>query len=232
MKVLMVGFGLERQLLRQWFLGQLLYSLKLAGDMGHIAFWAHVGGFVTGAGMASLFQWRRNLQIKIWKARLHKPMKQALTQMQKQSFGSALAALEELEDLVPDSRTLYYWMCGRSAVETDSAQGKALLLRSFNQAKDYGRHHLALNAYLHLAFRYPPESIDAQLHRDAGFLALSLKKDDLALLAFYHSITYDNDDRTQQMLLGLKSLMKRQDCPDTDIAELNKLHIVLKTRES
>ena len=39
-----------------WFLGQLAYSLQLAGDIGPVAFWAHVGGFAVGALLAWVTQ--------------------------------------------------------------------------------------------------------------------------------------------------------------------------------
>jgi len=57
-------------MLGYWFLLQLISALpRLAGDqLGGVAFWAHVGGFVAGLALATLFKQRERLE-----ARLHRP---------------------------------------------------------------------------------------------------------------------------------------------------------------
>jgi len=48
-----------------WFVSQLfngLFALGAAGTVtayGGVAWWAHVGGFVTGLVLVKLFEWRR-----------------------------------------------------------------------------------------------------------------------------------------------------------------------------
>jgi membrane associated rhomboid family serine protease len=38
-----------------WFIIQVVSGLFSVGDMGGVAFWAHVGGFVTGVALIKLF---------------------------------------------------------------------------------------------------------------------------------------------------------------------------------
>jgi membrane associated rhomboid family serine protease len=57
-------------MLGYWFLLQLISAFpRLAGDkVGGVAFWAHVGGFVAGLALVTLFKQRERLE-----ARLHRP---------------------------------------------------------------------------------------------------------------------------------------------------------------
>ena len=38
-----------------WFIIQVLSGLFSGGDMGGVAFWAHVGGFIAGVALIKLF---------------------------------------------------------------------------------------------------------------------------------------------------------------------------------
>ena len=58
-----------------WFTGQLIYSLKLVGDFDEIAFWAHVGGFVAGAGIGTFLQ----RQLRRDTARAERELKRPMT---------------------------------------------------------------------------------------------------------------------------------------------------------
>jgi membrane associated rhomboid family serine protease len=52
-----------------WFLLQVLGGVGRVGqaaDAGGVAFWAHVGGFVTGAAAALLFRRRTRADVEWW----------------------------------------------------------------------------------------------------------------------------------------------------------------------
>jgi membrane associated rhomboid family serine protease len=52
-------------MLGYWFLLQLLSGIPgLGGDMGGVAFWAHVGGFVAGIALVLPFCQRNRLDVR------------------------------------------------------------------------------------------------------------------------------------------------------------------------
>jgi membrane associated rhomboid family serine protease len=106
-----------------WFLGQLFYG-SLSGETGGVAYWAHIGGFIVGLGLALLLRYSgierkvdQAIEAKVsWSADPH--IVKAGEHLEKNELDQAIAELRAQIAEKPDSVEAYemlsslYWKKG------------------------------------------------------------------------------------------------------------------------
>ena len=195
-----------------WFAGQLIYSLKLVGDIGNIAFWAHVSGFAGGAGIATLFRRAQQKELDTLMQALKLPLLEGWQAVFRGDSKAASTWCSQLDEAVIDD------MCGnchflRGLVgmrEAGGAADAAHLLRAFCQARDYRQDHAILSIYMSIMRHLDVQDIPPWVHKDAGFAALSMKKYDLTLRAFHRAIAAGCRDGLQPMLRAVEAIQRRE----------------------
>jgi membrane associated rhomboid family serine protease len=196
-----------------WFLGQLAYSLNLAGNLAHVAFWAHVGGFAGGASAAyAVVAWAGVRERQARKACL-RPLEDAWHAWVSGRPVEAGAALSELDDsLVDDRDGLCEFLKGVAAAELPGGTAEAAdaLLRSFAKARDYRRLPAVVTAYQAICTHCGPEAAPAPVHRDAGLDAFSLGYRGLALLAFDRALALGCTEGLGLMERAVRALARKR----------------------
>jgi len=165
-----------------WFIVQIAYGLKLVGDQGQVAFWAHIAGFGAGALMAWLF-----LQLsKLFKS----PSEDGLGE----DDGDGEASLEA-------SRAAFS--------KGDEELSLRLAVAAFAKAKadrDPGR---TLQLYVWLLCSCEESKIPSWLHRDSAHAALRMKEHFIALHAFSKAAAGNAIDDPERSLAAFKVALER-----------------------
>jgi hypothetical protein len=173
-----------------WFAGQLVYSLKLVGDMGNVAFWAHVSGFVAGAGMGTVFLQLRQRELHHLADALKRPLLQAWEALRRGDTDTAGALASEVdENAIEDNQGNSQFLRGLAAMGGgDTAGGSAHLLKAFARARDYWQDAAVVSVYLHLLRNAADHPMPAAFHKDAGLAAFALRHRDVALPALARAV--------------------------------------------
>ncbi len=194
-----------------WFAGQLLYTLKLAGDIDHIAFWAHVAGFAAGAGLGTLFEWLQRQSLREMDDAAKEPLIDAWQAYLRSDLAAASARLEELDDrAVLDSRGFRQMVRGLVGLQAGgSKQAASRLVRALCQARDYRQDAAILTVYLQMLKTMPAHEIPAFVHKEGGFAALTLKRRDIMLQAFSYAVHGGCEEGLVPMLRAVEATVKR-----------------------
>lgn len=196
-------------ILGMWFIGQLLYTLGVLGEVGGIAFWAHVAGFVAGAGMGACADLLRRRALRQSERQLRQPLGHAWAAHIQGQPQAARACLQPIADAhVPESHGSHQLLTAL----LDCAEGKSpavapALTRSFEQARDYRDDAMMLTAYLQLTRLVPALLVPGEIHRDVGFAAVRCGRRGLALAAFHRAIELGVDERLAQTLRAVESIL-------------------------
>ena len=195
-----------------WFAGQLVYSLKLVGDIGNIAFWAHVGGFAAGAGIGTALERWRRAQIREIEAAAREPLVQAWKAYLLGGWERAQAHAETIDEpAILDAHGTCQFLRGLLDVRQHAdTQAQAHLVRAFCQARDYRKDDTLLSIYLQMLGLFKPEDIPAFTHKDAGFAAFALQQHDLALAAFSRALAGGSDAAVEPMLRAVRGILRKQ----------------------
>ncbi len=186
-----------------WLLGQLAYSLGLLGEMGGVAFWAHVAGFAAGAGIGSVLQFGYKRRLKKWMAAVRLPLATAWDAIRAQQASKAQRALSEAPDINPEARPYV------TLVQAMSSGSAADFLRAYTQARDYHADTLKLSVYLQMLCRFELDEFPAAIHRDAGFEAHRRGLPGLALQAFDQSLDDGGGERLDQLLAASERILAK-----------------------
>lgn len=199
-----------------WFVGQLLYSLKLVGDVEDVAFWAHAGGFAAGALVAACLA-RRETQAERSAGQARQAglasVWNALAAGDGPGTAAALAALPPPGPDDPPGRDLLETLAATPATQGATAEADAArtqLLRAFGRARDRFADAAAVSLYLHARHCFPPERLPAPFHREAGHAALSVRQPALAADAFRRALAAGLDDGTKRLLDTLATVLERR----------------------
>lgn len=179
-----------------WFGGQLIYTVGALGAIEGIAFWAHVGGFTVGGGLGTIvYRWMRRQAGQQQQAR-RAAVADAITAYAQGDLGTAAATAAALGTATGGSHTLAPLLNGMVAADQggDRTEALAWMLQAFRQARDYRAADHQMTVYLQLARRFAPAEIPPEVHRDAGFQALSMKQRELAESAFEAAISGGLED--------------------------------------
>ena len=180
-----------------WFGIQLFYAelYKGMGEEGGVAFWAHVGGFVFGAALATFFKLGK-IEETFIKPELEKmPEYQedylqdtrlivALDLMDKQDYKGALARVESLlldKPQDPDARIVKARLLFLNK-ETD--ESKALYLELMKEAKGQADKKMIATLYDEFMERFPKAPLPPDLLFAAGRVFFEMEYERNALEAF------------------------------------------------
>jgi membrane associated rhomboid family serine protease len=200
-------------ILALWFLGQLIHTLRLLGDMGPVAFWAHIAGFVAGAAMGTLFHLQRDRLLAAYATRRRTQLASAWQAFLAGDLDAADAGLAALSDGPPlaaqGGQALLTALLARRH-GAPPATVRPHLLQAFRQATDYRDPTRQLTIYLHLLRHDSPFEIPGDVHRDAGYAAVALHQPALALRAFHYTLVSGDDTRLPQLLNTLAGLLEHK----------------------
>ncbi len=192
-----------------WFVGQLIYSLRLIGNVEEVAFWAHVGGFAAGAVAGTLLYGVKHRQQAAAEAESRRPLVSA---WQAVCAGDLSGVAEFAECSTPgaasDLRGTEMLLGGVIAARLhgDAAAARRKFTLALTQARDYGDRAKALTAYLQMLHLRDGTALPATLHRDAGFAAAALKQRALAVAAFDAALAGGLAEGREQVMVSLERL--------------------------
>ena len=195
-----------------WFLGQLLYSLRLTGHTENVAFWAHLGGFVAGAGMGTLFKQLHRRRL----ARLDRAAKQPLTDAWAEFLAGDAATAESAaalldERLIQDASAHCEFIRGLSTLKNNRERDALThLLRAFCRARDYHCDPATVAVYLQIIKYVNSKDIPPFVHKDAGHAAYALKHRHFALQAYKAAVTAGCEKGLQPVLHTVETAKRKR----------------------
>jgi len=163
-----------------WFLLQIFYGLKVVGDVGQIAFWAHIAGFGAGALVAELMI----LASRLAEAHSDKDAKPQLSAVQKANA---------------------IWRSG----EKEQALREAVAAFAREREAGGSGEMLQLYAWLALGEGADERELPPWVHRDAIAPAIRLRSYELALHAIAEAASLNTIDDAQKALSSMKLAIKR-----------------------
>jgi len=196
-----------------WFIGQLLYTLNVVGGHYNVAFWAHIAGFATGAGLAEIIQ---ILKLKdehesslflmtafreAWQAYLKNDLQTALIKMKKIN-NYRVQNSEGLQSLLKALLDVHHGHDAQSAMDN--------FCKSFKQSIDYRNYPKQIIIYLQMILAFENKDIPAEIHRDAGIAAAALKNHELALYAYHKAFYQGFENRIEQVLQSLDGIYRHK----------------------
>jgi membrane associated rhomboid family serine protease len=193
-----------------WFGGQLIYSLQLLGEMGNVAFWAHVAGFAIGALLGTLWQlWRERLLAHYAASRVQRLVTGWHAWLAGDQAQAAAIVAELAEGPLIAAQGGQAFLAGLTQLQADAASepGRDELVRAFRQANDYRDPVRQVTIYLQLLQHASPFAIPGDVHREAGFAAQALQQPALALRGFHYAIVASDTGRLPQVLQALEGLL-------------------------
>ncbi len=210
--------------LGMWFIGQLAYTLEIVGEIGGIAFWAHVAGFVVGAGMGSWFQFEYAKALTHWREDNAQGLGDSLKALANRLPERAMEHLETERERHPEAGPLRAFLtaCASLAADADSKNGDALL--AFTRARDFQMDPLKLSAYLQLVRNLAPDEIPPAIHLEGGFTAQRANQPQLAFTAFGHALNGMDESREEQLLRSIESIMTNAFDDASSAEQVRSLH--------
>lgn len=200
-----------------WFLGQLIYSSGLLGDLGGVAFWAHTAGFVAGAALGTLLQISRAKRVHQFLVGTKLPLLEGWRAWLSHDRAAAQTASQAWQDqAIMGAQGSQHLLSGLIARDGGDGEGAIQhLTRAFEQANDYRDSPRILTSYLQLLRTASPFELAPAIHRDAGFTAQALKQTGLALMCFHYAILTGEQERLDQVLRALEGIVGvKLDRPD------------------
>ncbi|OGV70120.1 MAG: hypothetical protein A3K19_17580 [Lentisphaerae bacterium RIFOXYB12_FULL_65_16] len=201
-----------------WFGGQLVYTLQLIGEIANIAFWAHIAGFVAGAGIATVLQYRSQRALESIDHLRKWSLAEAWQAVLRNDIQVAAGRAQEMDEAaIADAHGCCQFLRGmvalRSPVPDEAATAPPFLIRAFCQARDFRQDALLLTIYLQILRNLPPEDIPGFVHRDAGHAAMALNCSKLALSAFYNALHQGCTDGLEAMHRAVVALTRPKPDP-------------------
>lgn len=169
-----------------WFLMQLYMSADPMASSGEVAFWAHVGGFCTGALLGSYLGWRlhrgHEVAAQAWRVPLQRAWAAYLRGDEKEAWRCYATFSENTNFPGPEEDYLLAGLLGAQGNESGSPDFDAL--RAFNRAAASFDLAGAVTIYNHMVHTLDPKAIPPEIHREAGEAALSCNLPEFGLRAF------------------------------------------------
>ena len=196
-----------------WFLGQLMYTLQLLGPINGIAFWAHVAGFVGGAGCGTLYEFFKNRYEEKGIVQLRTIFGEAWDGVKGGDFAKAQEIYGQIEKYhIPGAHGIERLMRGLidAHCKGDGRTAYEHLSKAFTQARDYSDRAKLITIYLNMLATFQLEDIPPAFHRDAGLAAVALKQHNFALWAFTVAIKAGLEDRLEQVLQSMAAIYRNR----------------------
>lgn len=195
-----------------WFIVQIAYSIQLVTkDSMQVAFWAHLAGFAAGAVIGTIY-------VLLHKTSVSQKIKEQISLLlmawdslrQGDKVNAQLLRDEFLEEHDPinlpdDFRTFYNLLSemldGKSVDSLNSLSDEMRMARKRNDLSK------VIQCYYLLASSRHPKDIPSWFHREGGLAARKLGHYNLALYAFACELVSGINERTDQFLYSMSTLL-------------------------
>lgn len=212
-----------------WFLVQIAYSIQLVTkDSMQVAFWAHIAGFAAGAVIGTVYMLlHQTSSAKMEKEKIALLL-QAWDALRQGDKDTATILREEFlteHDLVtlPENFRTF------NNLLNEMLDGKSVdSLNSFSeeirQARKRNDQTKLMQCYYLLASSRHPKDIPGWLHHEGGVAAGKLGHYPLALYAFACELVSGLNERTDQFIFTMSSLLGKMGHPGQSAALKKMLH--------
>ncbi len=201
-----------------WFLIQLLSGVQFFGENNHVAFWAHIAGFASGALLGTLYLYLHRHSMRKMAEPEDIPDKKRLLSAWQTFCRNGTTPLELSETTAEQPVIAHFDDPELEVIHTllknDRETAYYALLSAFQQANRDNNYPLMLTFYYRLLLQYDHLYLDGDIHLYGAIAAARLQHINLAAYGFFLAAASGSVSSSDQLIRGTMNILERLGEPE------------------